>query len=198
MQTTAGRQRSSYHQGYGRLCGKRGEDGSDQSGSFGGRHPGGNRRSAVYRRSGGGNPGISYYGTEPTSGKHFVIHTYENNVKIGDKTASVTVIGNEKKRIFRNTHREFQHCCKCGNSGGKRCREQLLVPRNTDPPAGYRVKIGNKTLSTSDYDVTYGENIKAGTDGGSIMVKGKNEYAGLIKLVTFDINPTSDGRPEGA
>ena len=30
---------------------------------------------------------------------------------------------------------------------------------------------------------------KAGTDGGSIMVKGKNEYAGLIKLVTFDINP---------
>ena len=36
------------------------------------------------------------YGTELTSGKHFVIHTYENNVKIGDKTASVTVIGNEK------------------------------------------------------------------------------------------------------
>lgn len=50
-------------------------------------------------------PSISYYGTELTSGKHFVIHTYENNVKIGDKTASVTVIGNEKTDLPEHSQR---------------------------------------------------------------------------------------------
>ena len=64
--------------------------------------------------------------------------------------------------------------------------ESSYLYRGTQIRPQVTVKIGNKTLSTSDYDVTYGENIKAGTDGGSIMVKGKNEYAGLIKLVTFD------------
>ena len=131
-------------------------------------------------------PSISYYGTELTSGKHFVIHTYENNVKIGDKTASVTVIGNEKNGFTGTLTENFSIVA---NAGILEVSGVESSYRGTQIRPQVTVKIGNKTLSTSDYDVTYGENIKAGTDGGSIMVKGKNEYAGLIKLVTFDINP---------
>lgn len=133
-------------------------------------------------------PSISYYGTELTSGKHFVIHTYENNVKIGDKTASVTVIGNEKNGFTGTLTENFSIVANAGILEVSGVESSYLY-RGTQIRPQVTVKIGNKTLSTSDYDVTYGENIKAGTDGGSIMVKGKNEYAGLIKLVTFDINP---------
>ena len=133
-------------------------------------------------------PSISYYGTELTSGKHFVIHTYENNVKIGDKTASVTVIGNEKNGFTGTLTENFSIVANAGILEVSGVESSYLY-RGTQIRPQVTVKIGNKTLSTSDYDVTYGENIKAGTDGGSIMVKGKNEYVGLIKLVTFDINP---------
>ena len=109
-------------------------------------------------------------------------------MKIGDKTASVTVIGNEKNGFTGTLTENFSIVANAGILEISGVESSYLY-RGTQIRPQVTVKIGNKTLSTSDYDVTYGENIKAGTDGGSIMVKGKNEYAGLIKLVTFDINP---------
>ena len=117
-----------------------------------------------------------------------MIHTYENNVKIGDKTASVTVIGNEKNGFTGTLTENFSIVANAGILEVSGVESSYLY-RGTQIRPQVTVKIGNKTLTTSDYDVTYGENIKAGTDGGSIMVKGKNEYDGLIKPVTFDINP---------
>ena len=100
----------------------------------------------------------------------------------------MTVIGNEKNGFTGTLTENFSIVANAGILEVSGVESSYLY-RGTQIRPQVTVKIGNKTLSTSDYDVTYGENIKAGTDGGSIMVKGKNEYAGLIKLVTFDINP---------
>lgn len=83
-------------------------------------------------------PEHSYYGTELTSGKHFVIHTYENNVKIGDKTASVTVIGNEKNGFTGTLTENFSIVANAGILEVSGVESSYLYRRNTDPPAGYR------------------------------------------------------------
>lgn len=59
-------------------------------------------------------------------------------MKIGDKTASVTVIGNEKNGFTGTLTENFSIVANAGILEVSGCREQLPVPRNTDPPAGYR------------------------------------------------------------
>ena len=48
------------------------------------------------------------------------------------------------------------------------------------------VKLGTKTLKSTDYTVKYADNIKVGT--ATVTVKGKGKYTGTVKK-TFKINP---------
>lgn len=131
-------------------------------------------------------PSITYYGTELASGKHFIIHTYENNTNIGTDTASVTVIGNEKNGFTGTLTESFSIVAAPGTltvsgvESSYKYRGEQIRPQVT-------VKAGSKTLASTDYEVTYGPNKDAGTDGGSIVVKGKNSYAGIVEALTFDI-----------
>ncbi|MDC7289109.1 hypothetical protein NXH76_14970 [Blautia schinkii] len=59
------------------------------------------------------------------------------------------------------------------------------------------VKIGNKTIAPTDYEITFGENINANdtTDvtkkTGVVIIKGKNSYAGSQKEYRFAIKPAT-------
>lgn len=131
-------------------------------------------------------PSITYYGTELTAGKHFIIGAYENNINIGTNTASVELIGNEKNGFSGVLTENFSIVSTPGTltvSGV----EASYKYRGTQIRPQITVKAGSKTLTTADYDVTYGPNTDAGTDGGSIVVKGKNSYAGIVEAVLFDI-----------
>lgn len=133
-------------------------------------------------------PSITYYGTELTAGKHFIVGSYQNNVNIGKNTASVEVIGNERNGFSGVLTENFSIVSTPGTltvsgvEASYKYRGAQIRPQIT-------VKAGSKTLTTADYDVTYGPNTNAGTDAGSIVVKGKNSYAGIVEAVLFDIEP---------
>lgn len=133
-------------------------------------------------------PSVTYYGTELTAGKHFIVGAYANNVNIGKDTASVELIGNERNGFSGVLTANFSIVSAPGTltvsgvESSYKYRGAQIRPQIT-------VKAGNRVLSTSDYDVTYGPNMNAGTDAGSVVVKGKNSYAGIVEAVLFDIEP---------
>ena len=133
-------------------------------------------------------PSVTYYGTELTAGKHFIVGAYANNINIGKDTASVELIGNERNGFSGVLTANFSIVSAPGTltvsgvESSYKYRGAQIRPQIT-------VKAGNRVLSTSDYDVTYGPNMNAGTDAGSVVVKGKNSYAGIVEAVLFDIEP---------
>lgn len=133
-------------------------------------------------------PTITYYGTALTSGKHFIVGSYSNNTNIGTDTASMMILGNEKNGFTGTCTEKFSIVSTPGTltiSGVEKSykyRGEQIRPQIT-------VKAGSKTLTAADYDVIYGANRDAGTDGGSVTVTGKNSYAGIVEYVLFDIEP---------
>lgn len=133
-------------------------------------------------------PIITYYGTALTAGKHFIVVGYENNVAIGKDTASVELIGNENNGFSGTLTANFSIVSAPGTltvSGVESSYKYRGVPIRPQ----ITVKVGNRVLSASDYGVTYGPNTNAGTDAGSVYVVGKNSYAGMYEVVSFDIEP---------
>lgn len=133
-------------------------------------------------------PSLEYYGKALTVGTHFIVHTYENNTNIGTNTAKVVVIGNEKNGFTGTKEANFSIVAEAGTfnvSGVAESYKYRGVP--IEPQVS--VRAGTKTLAVSDYEVTYGPNTNAGVDAGSIVVKGKNSYAGIQEIILFDIEP---------
>lgn len=132
-------------------------------------------------------PVITYYGTALSSGTHFIIYGYENNTNIGTDTASVTVIGNTNNGFSGELTGTFSIVAATGVLTISGVEESYKYRGDQITPS-ITVKSGSKTLTAgTDYAVTYGANVNAGTDAGTIVVKGKNSYDGIIEMVTFDI-----------
>lgn len=131
-------------------------------------------------------PIVEYNGTALIEGKHFVIHTYENNTEISDN-ATVTIIGNEKNGFSGTRTETFSITANAGALTVSGVADSYIYRGKAIEPA-VTVKLGNTTLAESDYDVTYGSNTNVGV--GTIVVKGKGSYAGLAsENILFDIMP---------
>lgn len=148
-------------------------------------------------------PVIEYYGTALVEGRDFIITSYENNIELGENTASVTVVG-----ISAN-----------GFSGTKKANFSIVVDESGLTISGaeesylYRgeaikpkvtVTAGTKELTEGvDYDLSYGTNTVAG-EKGFICAIGKDSYVNRIGQAFFEISPQSieelsilDGNSEG-
>lgn len=132
-------------------------------------------------------PIVEYYGTVLTEGQDFFIHTYSNNTNLTDKGASVTIVGNEKNGFSGTVTANFSITADAGAltvSGV----EDSYIYRGTAIEPSVTVKLGNVTLKSTDYEVTYGTNTDVGY--GTIVVKGNGSYAGFVsEVITFDITP---------
>lgn len=132
-------------------------------------------------------PIVEYYDTVLTEGQDFFIHTYSNNTNLTDKGASVTIVGNEKNGFSGTVTANFSITADAGAltvSGV----EDSYIYRGTAIEPSVTVKLGNVTLKSTDYEVTYGTNTDVGY--GTIVVKGNGSYAGFVsEVITFDITP---------
>lgn len=133
-------------------------------------------------------PSLEYYGKALTVGTHFIVHTYENNTNIGTNTAKVVVVGNEKNGFTGTKEANFSIVAEAGTFNVSGVAESYKYRGEAIEPQ-VSVRAGTKTLAVSDYEVTYGPNTNAGVDAGSIVVKGKNSYAGIQEIILFDIEP---------
>lgn len=133
-------------------------------------------------------PIVEYYGTVLTEGQDFFIHTYSNNTNLTD-SASVTIVGNEKKGFSGTRTENFNITADAGAltvSGV----EDSYIYRGTSIEPSVTVKLGNTTLKSSDYEVTYGTNTDVGY--GTVVVKGNGSYAGFVsEVISFVITPQS-------
>ena len=50
------------------------------------------------------------------------------------------------------------------------------------------VYLGGEKLDPADYEIQFGDNVKAGTNAGEIYIVGKRTYEGSKATITFDIN----------
>ncbi len=132
-------------------------------------------------------PIVEYYGTALTEGTHFIIHTYANNTNISNLGASVTIIGNEENGFSGTKTESFSIQADAGALSVSGVESSYLY-RGTAIEPSVVVKLGSKTLTANDYEVTYGSNTNVGK--GTVVVKGKGTYAGLNgKNIIFDIVP---------
>ena len=112
--------------------------------------------------------------------------TYENNTNVtaAGQFASITITG---KGNYTGTKPS-------GFSIAPRSIARAIVTAEaqdfTGEPLtpGVTVKLGDKTLGASDYDVAYSDNVNAGT--ATVTVTGKGNYADAAKG-TFQIRPAS-------
>lgn len=129
-------------------------------------------------------PIVEYYGKALIEGTHFIIHTYSNNTSLTDK-ASVTIIGNEKNGFYGTRTENFSITADAEALTVSGVAESYMYRGAAIEPS-VTVKLGSKTLSASDYEVTYGTNTNVGM--GTIVVKGKGSYDGFAaKSILFDI-----------
>lgn len=124
------------------------------------------------------------YEKELVLGQDYVL-SYGNNINNGKAYVTITGTGAYKGRLQRNftirpaTMDDIEvTVAECTYNG------QPQQPAVT-------VSIGEIIYDPADYDVTYGENINAGTKAGKVVISGKGNLSGNPKTVYFDIKGKS-------
>ncbi|MBR5799069.1 MAG: hypothetical protein IKY23_03310 [Lachnospiraceae bacterium] len=145
-------------------------------------------------------PTIKYGTTVLTEGVHFTV-AYENNVKVG--TATITLTGTEKETpegffkgiktvTFKISGKSLAKAKVTGVPTALTYTGQEINEQTEGWTKPIKVTLSGKTLtraanedSAGDYVVIFAKNVNKGT--ASVTIKGVNNYAGSVKK-TFTIN----------
>ena len=127
--------------------------------------------------------------TNAVSGDTFNL-TYENNAKtdVGSYTAKVTGLGNDNYTLTGATGTEQAWSIVEASIAGAtvELNQNSFTYNGSEQKPGVTVKLGDKTLTESDYTVTYSGNC---TDAGTytVTVTGTGNYSGEAESQTYTI-----------
>ena len=127
-------------------------------------------------------PTVTFGGTKLTAGTDFKVKSYSDNINAG--TAKVVVEGIGQ---YNGTASGTFTINKASISGATVTASAQTYTGSALKPA-VTVKLGSKTLTSSDYDVSYSNNTAVGT--ANITITGKGNYSGTA-TGSFKINGIS-------
>lgn len=122
-------------------------------------------------------------GEKLTAGKDYTV-TYDGSTEAGDANVFIKGIGDYEgyaEAEYTITPRSIVNCDVSLSSSSVYFNGKAVAP-------GVSVKVGNKTLTSNDYEVSYENNVRAGT--ATVIVTGKNNLKGNVTK-TFEIKARS-------
>ncbi len=108
---------------------------------------------------------------------------YSNQINVGTATVTIHGAGNYTGSVssdFQITKRGITDGTRINVPTSLDYTGEQIIPEVT-------ITYNNTTVSSDNYELSYGENTKVGTNAGSVTIKGKNNYEGET-TVTFTIN----------
>ena len=122
-------------------------------------------------------------GEKLTAGKDYTV-TYDGSTEAGDANVFIKGIGDYEgyaEAEYTINPRSIVNCDVSLSSSSVYFNGKAVTP-------GVSVKVGNKTLTSDDYEVSYENNVRAGT--ATVIVTGKNNLKGNVTK-TFEIKARS-------
>ena len=122
-------------------------------------------------------------GEKLTAGKDYTV-TYDGSTEAGDANVFIKGIGDYEgyaEAEYTITPRSIVNCDVSLSSSSVYFNGKAVTP-------GVSVKVGNKTLTSDDYEVSYENNVREGT--ATVIVTGKNNLKGNVTK-TFEIKARS-------
>lgn len=106
---------------------------------------------------------------------------------VGVGTAQITYAASAGGQSFRKSVNVTVKTPDFSNATVKLSQDTYVYDGKTKTPSVTGVELGGKLVSSSDYTVSYADNVSAGT--ATVLVTGKGKYSGKTAKTTFVIAP---------